>query len=477
MMSGNHWNFDNSYTTLPSELHTLTQLQPVKKPEFVVKNTQLAYELDVDPSIFNSVDPFAGNRLFDGSQPLAQAYAGHQFGHFSILGDGRALLLGEHVSNNKRVDIQLKGSGRTPYSRMGDGRSPLGPMLREYIISEAMHALSISTTRSLAVVSTGESVQRESSLPGGMLTRVAASHIRVGTFEYAVRLEDSEIIRALADYTINRHYPELDHEENKYLSLLDKVIDQQAALIAKWQAVGFIHGVMNTDNMAISGETIDYGPCAFMDTFYSGTVFSSIDVQGRYQYQNQPGVGLWNLSRFAETLITLIDSNEAAAIELAEQSLKQYETLYTTYYLNEMGKKLGLHQLAEGDEEIIIGLLDMMEAHELDYTTTFRTLSNNKIEDITIRNNADFTDWYQRWQQRIRSQEQPYQLMKSVNPVVIPRNHLVEEALKQAVEHDDYTPFHQLIAAVTAPYEETHADKYSRGPAPSQQVFQTFCGT
>ncbi|KAA1039590.1 YdiU family protein [Macrococcus equipercicus] len=477
-MSSNQWNFDNTYLTLPDDLYTREQLHLVSKPEIVVKNIQLAHDLGLDIAIFDSQEIFAGNSLPEGAEPIAQAYAGHQFGHFSILGDGRALLLGEHVTpDNERFDIQLKGSGRTPYSRMGDGRSPLAPMLREYIISEAMHALAIPTTRSLAVATTGEQVRREVTLPGAVLTRVAASHIRVGTFEYAVRLEDSEVIQALADYTINRHYPELNREENKYLALLDKVIDQQAALIAKWQAVGFIHGVMNTDNMAISGETIDYGPCAFMDAFNPGTVFSSIDVQGRYQYQNQPAIGLWNLSRFAETLVTLIDRDEAKALEHAQQALQQYEKLYMNYYLTEMGRKLGIHSIAEDDDQLVIDLLTLMEEHELDYTGTLRTLAENKVENITIRNEQAFTDWYQRWQKRIRTEDRPYELMKSVNPVVIPRNHLVEEALQDAAEHNDYTQFNKLVEVVTDPYNEAHAEKYLCGPEPEEQVFQTFCGT
>ncbi|TDM12742.1 protein adenylyltransferase SelO [Macrococcus lamae] len=477
-MSSNQWKFDNTYLALPDDLYTREQLNPVSKPKIVAKNTQLADELGLDISIFESAQLFGGNSLPEGAEPIAQAYAGHQFGQFSMLGDGRVLLLGEHITpHGKRYDIQLKGSGRTPYSRMGDGRSPLGPMLREYIISEAMHALAIPSTRSLAVTATGDQVRRETSMLGGILTRVAASHIRVGTFEYAARLEDDTIIRKLADYTINRHYPQSNNKDNKYLALLDKVIDVQASLIAKWQAVGFIHGVMNTDNMTISGETIDYGPCAFMDSFNPATVFSSIDVQGRYQFQNQPGIGLWNLSRFAETLISLIDSDEEKAISLAKGSLKQYETCYISYYLDYMAQKLGIHERQENDDQLMIDFLNLLELHELDYTATFRLLSENKVEQMTIRNEETFTNWYQRWQKRIRTEDQPYQLMKSVNPVVIPRNHLVEEALKEATDDDDYTKFNKLLKVVTDPYNESHAEKYMCGPDPSQQVLQTFCGT
>ncbi len=376
------WNFDNSYVSLPQSLFTNYQPTPVRSPKLAILNDSLATSLGLNVQALQSeegVATLAGNQVPDGAFPLAQAYAGHQFGHFTMLGDGRALLIGEHITpRGERVDIQLKGSGRTPYSRGGDGRAALGPMLREYMISEAMHALGIPTTRSLAVVTTGESVIRETALPGAILTRVAVSHIRVGTFQYASKWGTAEDLRALADYTLQRHYPDADAAENRYLSLFQEVIKRQAELIAKWQLVGFIHGVMNTDNMAISGETIDYGPCAFMDTYDPATVFSSIDAQGRYAYGNQPQIAGWNLARFAEALLPLLHDQQEEALKLAEDAILEFPKLYESNWLAGMRAKLGIFNEEEQDEALIEDLLSLMQEHHADYTNTFRALTFDK---------------------------------------------------------------------------------------------------
>ena len=379
-----------------------------------------------------------GNEIPEGASPLAQAYAGHQFGYFTMLGDGRAILLGEQITpQDERMDIQLKGSGRTPYSRGGDGRAALGPMLREYIISEAMHALGIPTTRSLAVVATGQPVTRERELPGAILTRVASSHVS-GDFSIRKGAGTTEDLRILADYTLQRHYPEADHGDgaNRYLVLLQEVIKRQAALIAKWQLVGFIHGVMNTDNMTLSGETIDYGPCAFMDTFDPNTVFSSIDSQGRYAYVNQPYIAAWNLARLAESLLPLLHEDEEQAVKLAEGAIGTFTDLYHELWLAGMRAKLGIFHEEEDDESLIEGLLKMMKNHQADYTNTFRALTFDKLEDTPLNGTSELASWYERWQARIGSQqeskEQSHQLMRSSNPAVIPRNHRVEEALEAA---------------------------------------------
>ncbi|MEX2414808.1 MAG: YdiU family protein, partial [Paenibacillaceae bacterium] len=372
------WNLDNSYARLPKLFFTSLNPTPVRSPKLIVLNYPLATSLGLNVQDLQSKDGvtvLAGNQIPEGVLPLAQAYAGHQFGHFTMLGDGRALLIGEQITPlGERFDIQLKGSGETPYSRRGDGRAALGPMLREYIISEAMHALGIATTRSLAVVTTGESVIRETDLPGAILTRVAASHLRVGTFQYASKWGTVEDLRALADYTLQRHFPEVDADENRYILLLQEVIKRQAVLIAKWQLVGFIHGVMNTDNMALSGETIDYGPCAFMDAYDPGTVFSSIDIHGRYAYGNQPNIAAWNLARFAEALLPLLHDNEEQAVKLAEDAISDFTELYHRNWLAGMRSKLGIFNEELQDESLIEDLLSMMQKYRADYTNTFRAL-------------------------------------------------------------------------------------------------------
>ncbi|MFS0553808.1 protein adenylyltransferase SelO [Brevibacillus sp. 179-C9.3 HS] len=480
------WNFDNSYTTLPKSFYSRLSPPPVRSPKLAILNESLAKSLGLNAEALQSDDAvamLAGNVTPEGAMPLAQAYAGHQFGHFTMLGDGRALLLGEQITpTGERFDIQLKGSGRTPYSRGGDGRAALGPMLREYIISEAMHGLGIPTTRSLAVVTTGESIYRESALPGAILTRVAASHIRVGTFQFAARFCSIEDLRGLADYTLQRHFPEIEPDDNRYLQLLKGAIKRQAALIAKWQLVGFIHGVMNTDNMAISGETIDYGPCAFMDTYDPATVFSSIDVQGRYAYGNQPYIAVWNLSRFAETLLPLLHDNEAQAVKIAEDALAEFSKLYHSNWLTGMRAKLGMFNEEEQDEALIEGLLGMMKEHRADYTNTFRALSINQPEDTVLFGTSEFTEWHEQWKARLARQPEDIsavqQLMKESNPAVIPRNHRVEEALEAAWKEGDYSVLERLLAALSDPYAYTPEQaEYTTIPEKSARPYQTFCGT
>jgi serine/tyrosine/threonine adenylyltransferase len=425
---------------------------------------------------------FAGNKIPDGASPLAQAYAGHQFGHFTMLGDGRAVLIGEQITpTGERFDIQLKGSGRTPYSRGGDGRAAIGPMLREYIISEAMHGLGIPTTRSLAVVTTGEEIARESYLPGAILTRVAASHLRVGTFQYAARWASVEELRELADYAIKRHYPEIEGDENRYLSFLQEVIKRQAMLIAKWQLVGFIHGVMNTDNMTISGESIDYGPCAFMDTYDPATVFSSIDREGRYAYGNQPNIGVWNLARLAEALLPLLHENQEEAVTLAQDKLADFAQLFESNWLEGMRPKLGLINEDEQDKPLIKDLLDMMQKHRADYTNTFRALTLDKPEETILHGTTEFTQWLERWKARLGKQQESKDssilLMRNSNPAVIPRNHRVEEAL-EAANNGDYSVLERLLEVLSKPYAYSSEQmEYAALPTASPRPYRTFCGT
>ncbi|MYL32182.1 YdiU family protein [Pontibacillus yanchengensis] len=480
------WNFDHSYTRLPDMFFERVDPTPVRSPEMVVFNEELAQSLGLDGKRLQSqegIDILSGNQLPEGALPIAMAYAGHQFGGFTMLGDGRAVLLGEHMtSSEETLDIQLKGSGTTPYSRAGDGRATLGPMLREYIISEAMHGLGIPTNRSLSVVKTGESVRRERELPGAVLTRVAASHLRVGTFEYVSEWGSKEDLKTLADYAIHRHYPEVKEDENPYLSLYKKVIEQQAALIAKWQLVGFIHGVMNTDNMTISGETIDYGPCAFMDEFDPKTVFSSIDTQGRYAYQNQPAIGQWNLARFAEALLPLFHADQEEGVELAKEALAHFEKIYYSHWLIGMRKKLGLLNEEKQDRELIDNLLDIMKTNRADFTNTFRALTLKKVEDTPMYGTEEFTNWYKQWQERVARQEETnasiYEVMKNANPAVIPRNHRVEEALQAAVNKDDYGVMERLMNVLSNPYEYSEEqEEYATWPDPSRGPYQTFCGT
>ena len=416
------------------------------------------------------------------SECIAQAYAGHQFGYFTMLGDGRAIAIGEHLSkNNKRFDIQFKGSGKTPYSRNGDGRAALGPMLREYIISEAMHGLGISTTRSLAVVTTGENVIRETPLPGAILTRVAASHIRVGTFQYVTMQDDIKTLKTLFNYTINRHYPELKDSSNQALSLLKIVMEKQIKLVTDWMRVGFIHGVMNTDNMTVSGETIDYGPCAFMDNYNPETVFSSIDHDGRYAYFNQPGITKWNLARFAETLLPLINNDKDKAIDITSKTINSFGTLYKKCWLEMMRKKLGLLGEDSKDENLIIDLLSWMHQNKADYTNTFCFLMNKNIQENKIYNNQEFISWKQQWQERLKlhnnSSEKSLKLMCSVNPMVIARNHKVEEVLKEA-NNGNINPFNDFLKVLEKPYEKQIKTNNYQFPAPSsEKKYQTFCGT
>lgn len=483
------WNFDNSYTRLPQPFYTRQNPTPVRSPELIMFNESLAKSLGLNVQMLQGevgVEIFAGNQVPESSAPLAQAYAGHQFGHINMLGDGRAILLGEQITpKGERVDIQLKGSGRTPYSRGGDGRATLGPMLREYIISEAMHALGIPTTRSLAVVLTGEPVQRETVLPGAILTRVASSHLRVGTFQYAAGKggdDNGEDLRALADYTIERHYPEIKKDEHRYLSFLQEVIKQQAQLISKWQLVGFIHGVMNTDNMTISGETIDYGPCAFMNEYDPKTVFSSIDRQGRYAYGNQPAIGGWNLARFAESLIPLLHENEEEAVKLAQDTISDYPEQYRRNWFMGMRAKLGLIHEEPEDEALIENLLRMMEKHRADFTNTFRALTYDQKESSSLFQSEEYTQWNQQWQERLSRQEETEeafrQVMRRNNPVIIPRNHKVEEALEAAVNDGDYHVMEKLLKVLSSPYEPTpDKDEYCTLPAPTARPYQTFCGT
>lgn len=474
---------ESTYSELPAVFFTNLPPSPVADPEMLIFNDKLANEIGLNLSGINEKEKteiLAGNLVPKGAEPFAQAYAGHQFGKFTILGDGRAIILGEHLTpNGDRLDIQLKGSGKTPYSRGGDGRAALGPMLREYIISEAMHSLGIPTTRSLAVVTTGETVYRENELTGAVLTRIASSHIRVGTFEFASLHQDKIITQALLDYLIDRHFPAIKKRENKALSLLEACIDQQAELITQWMRVGFIHGVMNTDNMALSGETIDYGPCAFMDAFAPDTVFSSIDYRGRYAYANQPHVAQWNLARLAESLLPLIDTQRDQAIELAENSLNAFELIYKRKWLAMMGSKLGITKVGQEDESLITDLLDLMHQNGADYTNTFRDLSQKEVPDGELYATENFQSWQTRWQQRLGKEEleSSASLRKSVNPVVIPRNHKVEEAL-QAAEKDDLRPFHNLLKVLENPYEDGNDLKpFQSPPKPEEKVLQTFCGT
>lgn len=479
------WNFENSYAKLPGLLFTETNPTPVKAPKLVVLNQSLATSLGLEAEGLqsrNGVPVFAGNKIPEGAFPLSQAYAGHQFGHFTMLGDGRAVLIGEQMTpQGKRFDIQLKGAGKTPYSRGGDGRAALGPMLREYIISEAMHGLRIPTSRSLAVVTTGESIIRETELAGAILTRVATSHLRVGTFQYVSKWGKIEDLQILADYTMKRHFPNIETDGNKYLSLLQEVINRQAKLIAKWQLVGFIHGVMNTDNMVISGETIDYGPCAFMDTYDPETVFSSIDVQGRYAYGNQPHIAAWNLARFAETLLPLLDDDEDQAVAIAQKEIANFTKLFKDYWLAGMRLKLGIFNHEAEDETLINGILKIMEKYQADYTNTFRALTLDTLDDMELFKSVEFSRWHEQWQARLNRQQEPKvstaKLMRDHNPSIIPRNHRVEKALEAAVEHGDYREMEKLLYVLENPYAYTTEQEKYIAPSTSKVPYQTFCGT
>lgn len=474
-----------SYSYLPEQFFTRISPIAVRAPHLMIFNHMLAESLGLE---VNGVSEetlaqfFSGNMLPEGVNPIAQAYAGHQFGHFAMLGDGRAHLIGELITQSgERYDIQLKGSGRTPYSRRGDGRAAIAPMLREYLISEAMYALGIPTTRSLAVVATGEPVLRNTVLSGAILARVAESHLRVGTFEYAADKEDFEGLKKLADYAISRHYPNLIKDDNPYLAFLHAVIARQAKLVASWMAMGFIHGVMNTDNMTISGETIDYGPCAFMDQFSMDRVFSSIDINGRYAYGNQPHIAQWNLMRLAEAILPLLHDEMSASMELAQEAIAGYNALFNEAWLSAMRKKLGLFGEESGDILLIQDLLQWMQDDNADYTLTFRDLIQENIIKTEKYQSSDFGEWYVRWQARLaRNLEQlesSLSLMRANNPVIIPRNHCVEEAL-DAAEDGDISLFMSLLKAVQRPYDTSEANLCYRDPPKYPNIhYQTFCGT
>jgi uncharacterized protein YdiU (UPF0061 family) len=480
------WNFDNSYARLPEAFYTRLNPVPVREPKLVVFNTSLAKFLGLKSDVLKGdegADVFAGNVIPEGAEPLAQAYAGHQFGSFTMLGDGRAILLGEQMTpKGERFDIQYKGSGKTPFSRQGDGRAALGPMLREYIISEALHALDIPTTRSLAVVTTGEPVFRETILQGSILTRTATSHIRVGTFEYAAARGNPNEIRTLADYTIRRHFPDLSTNDNPYLALIEAVMDRQASLVAHWLMVGFIHGVMNTDNTALCGETIDYGPCAFMDAYDPDTVFSSIDHNGRYAYDRQPQIIQWNLARFAETLLPLIHQDPQKAVSLANKTITGFSDIFHRYWLAGMRKKLGLLNQEADDVTLVQELLECMHRYGADFTNTFRDLSSGSLSEASVFQNREFVKWFERWQARLKRQpgawETSRQLMITHNPAIIPRNYRVEEALAAAVEQADYSVMEKLLDVLSKPFQNPpQTAGYHLPPPPSEQPFRTFCGT
>lgn len=480
------WKLEYSYTTLPSKLYAQVKPNPVRLPKMVIYNNALSIEMGL-PSDFllseSGLEILSGNKSPEYGKMISQAYAGHQFGSFTTLGDGRAKLIGEHITpSGDRIDIQLKGSGRTPYSRGGDGRSALGPMLREYIISEAMHGLGIPTTRSLSVVSSGEVVIRDKMLAGAVLTRIASSHIRVGTFEFIAKYGTTEELKALADYTIHRHFTQLENDGNPYLSLLEEVIKRQVELIVKWEGVGFIHGVMNTDNMSICGETIDYGPCAFMDTFNPMTVFSSIDTIGRYAYGNQRHIAGWNLARFAETLLPLLHSNPSQALQMAQESLDQYAVQHKIKWLEQMQSKLGLVGNPQNDASLIDELFSVMQSQKLDFTNTFRALTLNQPEEMTVHEADGFNNWYTAWQERLegqdRSKDEVYTLMRSVNPLIIPRNHQVEAAIDAAVKNSDYSMMYELMRVLEHPYEfsDEHL-KFVQPAEPTDIIYKTYCGT
>jgi len=494
--------FNNRYVNLGETFYVKTCPSPVARPSLIKFNDELARGLGLSITSLNSSDVsaiFSGNSIPEGAEPLAMAYAGHQFGHFNPqLGDGRAILLGEIVSPaGARFDLQLKGSGRTFYSRGGDGRAALGPVLREYLVSEAMKKLNVPTTRALAAVTTGEAVARERLLPGGIITRVASSFVRVGTFQFFSAKGDVEAIQKLADHVIERNYPDAiaaGEAKNPYVAFLKAVVDSQAGLIAQWMHLGFIHGVMNTDNMSIAGETIDYGPCAFMDAFDHDQVFSSIDREGRYAYSNQASIGLWNLTRLAETLLPLLAENTEAAVEVAQDVLKTYVEVYQNNWLAGMQAKCGLFttsdETREDDKELIEDLLNAMAANNADFTLTFFNLSQLSSQvsehDSDIQRlfdkPAQLDDWLARWRKRLNeetlSDAERQAKMQAVNPVYIPRNHRIEAAIRAAEDHGDFSVFHELHEVLQNPYmQQEGKDSYSLPPEPDEVVLQTFCGT
>jgi uncharacterized protein YdiU (UPF0061 family) len=479
------WRLEHTYAELPALFYSPAAPTAVREPCLVALNRPLATTLGLDPDALERPEGaaiFAGNTLPEGGRPIAQAYAGHQFGHFTALGDGRAILLGEQITPaGDRMDIQLKGAGQTRFSRRGDGRAALGPMLREYIISEAMHALGMPTTRSLAVVTTGEPVYRETMLQGAVLTRVAASHLRVGTMQWAAAHDDEGATRALADYTRARHYPELADSTDTYLALFEAILARQASLIARWQLVGFIHGVMNTDNMALSGETIDYGPCAFMDTYDPATVFSSIDEGGRYAYGNQPAIAQWNLARLAEAMLPLFDRNVDRAVERATAALDRFPSLFAQQWMDGARAKLGLFTREDDDEALVNDLLAWMQRRSADFTNTFRMLTSGRQVGDATPADLEFEAWRRRWEARRERQPQSVAeadaLMRRHNPAFIPRNHLVEEALLAATSDDDLSVMARLLAVLATPYDHERDLSMFSAPSPDARPYRTFCGT
>ena len=477
------WRLEHTYAELPQLFHAPASPTPVSEPRLVVLNRPLAATLGLEPDALDGPEGaaiFAGNALPEGARPIAQAYAGHQFGHFTALGDGRAILLGEQITpSGDRFDIQLKGPGQTRFSRRGDGRAALGPMLREYIVSEAMHAIGIPTTRSLAVAATGERVYRETALDGAVLTRVAASHIRVGTMQWAAAHEDREALRALAEYTRKRHYPELAGAAEPDVALFEAILERQARLIARWQLVGFIHGVMNTDNMALSGETIDYGPCAFMNAYNPETVFSSIDYGGRYSYGNQPAIAQWNLARLAEAMLPLFDSDTDRAIERAMSALGRFPALFEEYWLDGMRSKLGLFGQEPEDRALADELLAWMQRRSADFTNTFRSLAAGCPAE-SLHDDAEFSAWHVKLEARRSrhggSPEAAEDLMRRHNPAFIPRNHLVEEALRAATIEGDLSVMQRLLEVLAKPYDDRDLPEFS-APGPTDESYRTFCGT
>ena len=489
--------FDNTYARLPDRFYSLGNPTPVAAPRLIKLNIELTKQLGLNPDQLatpEGIEILAGNRIAQGAEPLAIAYAGHQFGYFvPQLGDGRANLLGEVVGRDGiRYDIQLKGSGRTRFSRAGDGRAALGPVLREYIVSEAMNALGVPTTRSLAAVTTGEDVLRETVLPGAVLTRVASSHLRVGTFQYFAARQDTEAVRILADYAIQRHYPEAEDAPSRYKALLAGVVSRQAQLVAQWMLLGFIHGVMNTDNTSISGETIDYGPCAFMEAYNPDTVFSSIDQNGRYSYGNQGGIALWNLMRLAECLLPLFqqeESSEQAALDSAREVLSTLEPQFEAAYHAGLSRKLGLATERDGDADLGKDLLERMDANQADFTLTFRRLcdaAESPQGDAAVRelfsDPAAYDTWAATWRDRLQHESTPpterAAQMRQTNPIFIPRNHLVEAALNAATERQDFQPFEELLEVVLSPYEDRpRLERYATPARPEERVCATFCGT
>jgi serine/tyrosine/threonine adenylyltransferase len=489
------WRFSNSYAALPERFFARLDPIAVANPRLIKLNRGLAAELGLDLSALDDqtlASIFSGNLVPEGAQPIALAYAGHQFGQFvPQLGDGRAILLGEVIDRaGRRRDIQFKGSGRTPFSRGGDGRAALGPVLREYLVSESMHALGVPTTRSLAAVATGEPVYRGASLPGAIVTRVASSHVRVGTFEYFSARDDREAIRVLADYVIERHYPELKSTREPYLELLRAVCSRQAALIASWMHIGFIHGVMNTDNTAASGETIDFGPCAFMDAYDPATVFSSIDSAGRYAYGNQPLAAQWNLARFAETLLALIDEDTQRAVQSASAEIEAFQPKFESRWLEGMCRKLGIARAREGDLELARAWLDLMQRNGADFTLAFRGLaeladdSGGAAAELRrgFAQTSELDAWLERWRSRLADEPSPASVrahaMRQANPAYIPRNHRIEAVITAAVERDDFAPFEEMLEVLSRPYDEQPGRAlYAAPPLPEERVLQTFCGT